>query len=203
MKRNRHELILDALSSVELDGKRPTQLVMEIQRKFKEINLNTDESIIKSRLLSALPANIRAALVGHDNVPLMDYAKIADSMLAVAAPQSNPVGIGHFQDSSSACFNESSGQSRSNTIGAFGQQSSSNTRFERSHGNHNPRYQHSNTIRPFHRNQRSQICNAHIFYASKARTCRPWCKWSNKADQRILQEKEKTPVQSRPNSPLK
>jgi len=97
LKRNRHELIDEALSSVELNGKRPTQLVVEIQRTFKEIDLNPDESIIKSRLLSALPPNIRAALVGHDTASLSDYAIITDNMLALASPPINPFAIREIQ----------------------------------------------------------------------------------------------------------
>ena len=51
-----------------------------------EIGLKLDDNMIKSRLFSALPNIIHAALVGHDSAALDDYIKIADSMIAVAAP---------------------------------------------------------------------------------------------------------------------
>lgn len=35
----------------------------------------------------------------------------------------------------------------------------------------------SSDLTPFRQGQRSRICRSHIFYASEARTCKPWCKW--------------------------
>lgn len=88
LKANRHLLIEEALAAVELGDRRPTQLVMDIKRKFNEVGLQADDSIIKSRLITALPSTVRSALVGHDNVPLDNFAKIADSMLAVMGRES-------------------------------------------------------------------------------------------------------------------
>ena len=48
-----------------LGDKKPSQLVSEIKRRFKNIGLAVDDAIVKTRLLSALPANLRSALVGH------------------------------------------------------------------------------------------------------------------------------------------
>lgn len=78
---NKHHLIEQALSALELGDKRPTQLVSEIKRRFSDIGLTADDTIIKSRLHSAL--------VGRDSCPVEQYAKIADSMLAVASRE-NP-----------------------------------------------------------------------------------------------------------------
>ena len=86
LKANRHQLIEQALAAVELGRKRPTQLVNEIKKRFCDIGLTPNEYIIKSRLLSALPPNICAALVGHDSQSLDAYTRIADSMVAVATP---------------------------------------------------------------------------------------------------------------------
>lgn len=55
--------------------------------------------------------------------------------------------------------------------------------------------------RPFHANQRPKVCNAHIFYGSKARTCRAWCQWPEK-NLPIVQKNSRTPQQSRPSSPV-
>ena len=86
LKANKHHLIEQALSAVILGDKRPTQLVTDIQRHFAEIGLKPEDDIVKSRLLSALPAHIRSALVGNESATFDQYAKIADSMLAVAQP---------------------------------------------------------------------------------------------------------------------
>jgi len=191
---NKHQLIEQALSAVELGNKRPTQLVVEIKRRFAEIGLTPDEAIIKSRILSALPANIKSALVGHDSASLEDYVKIADSMLAVAAPV-NPYSIDAVSD-----------RGNSNNNSNFSRQSDnvSSNRFHNNHRANNGnrgRQNYYGGIRPFHNDQRPRICNAHIFYASHARTCRHWCKWPNKP-KKVLQEGEKTPSQSRASSPV-
>ena len=55
--------------------------------------------------------------------------------------------------------------------------------------------------RPFHPNQRPKVCNAHVYYGSKARTCRNWCQWPEK-NLPIVQKGNRTPHQSRPSSPV-
>ena len=47
-----HQLIDEALSTIQLGDKRPSQLAVEIKRRFSEISMTLDDSIIKSRLLS-------------------------------------------------------------------------------------------------------------------------------------------------------
>ena len=49
LKTNRHQLIEQALAAAELGCKRPTQLVNEIKKRFCDIGLTPDETIIKSR----------------------------------------------------------------------------------------------------------------------------------------------------------
>jgi len=165
---NKHELIEQALSTVPLGDKRPTSYVNELKRKFAEVGVAPEEAIIRSRLLSALPNNIRAALVGHDGESLEAFARIADSMVAVAGHQSTPYHVGHVSSDQRYSQN-SSGATKSG-------------------------------FRPFYSDQRPKICNAHIFYADRARTCRHWCRWPNKPAH-ILRRGEKTPAQSRSNSP--
>ena len=55
--------------------------------------LTPEEDIIKSRLISALPSNIQAALIGHDKERLDSFSRIADSMLAVARNSSHPYHV--------------------------------------------------------------------------------------------------------------
>ena len=40
--------------------------------------------MIKSRLLTALPTSLRSALLGHEDVNVEQYAKIADGIMAVS-----------------------------------------------------------------------------------------------------------------------
>jgi len=175
LKANKHELIQQALSSMDLGYKRPSQLVSEIKRRFAEINIPVDDSIVKSRLLSAFPVHLKSALVGHDDASLESFAKIADSMIAVSQ-QVSPF-VNAVQASSS-----------DRNQGQFHGDKRSFQPFQRSQ------------IRPFYPDQRPRICNAHIFYAEKARTCRHWCRWPGQRG-KVLKNNEKTPHQSRSSSP--
>jgi len=205
LKGNKHQLIEQALGSVSLEGKRPTQVINDIKRRFADVNITPDEALIKSRLLTALPQNIRAALVGHDNEPLDNYARIADSMLAVAG--SNPYSIDAASASTTQLTNTmhecsiSRDNREINHVQNNNWRSNNSYNHQRNFDSRQPR-QFTSSVRPFHRDQRPRICNAHIFYAEHARTCRQWCKWPIK-NQRVLKPFEKTPAQSRSSSPSK
>ena len=41
-------------------------------------------------------------------------------------------------------------------------------------------------LRPFRDEQRPKICRAHIYFAARARNCKPWCMWPDKSGCRIL-----------------
>jgi len=69
-------------------------------------------------------------------------------------------------------------------------------------------FSRANTVRPFHPDQRPRICNAHIFYADRAKTCRRWCKWPGRRPRQLndnaatpAQSRSATPAHSRSNSP--
>jgi len=184
LKANKHQLIEEAMAALELGDKRPSQLVNEIRRRFVDIGVTPEDTIIKSRLLSALPHSIRSALVGHDNVSVEQYAQIADSMIAVAKMSSSPFTVGkveeksHYSDrQSSSCAN------RNNYSGNRSQNKSSFC-----------------GVRPFYDGQRPRVCNGHIFYGNRSRTCRHWCEWPSRPS-RMLKDNEKTPRNSRANSP--
>ena len=183
LKKNRHQLIEEALATVELGDRRPSQLVNDIQRKFKDVGLAPDDTIVKSRLISALPPTIRSALVGHEDTPLSTFAKIADSMLAVVGKETPFCTVNQV----------------SHRGGDHHHPSSNNPH------QHNSRHADQYACkyaqpRPFHHDQRPKICNAHIYYGGDARTCRPWCKWPGDKP-KVLATNQKTPTQSRSSSP--
>ena len=214
LKANRHQLIEQALAAVELGSRRPTQLVNDIRKRFVEIGLKPDDNIIKSRLLSALPNNIRAALVGHDSAALDDYTKIADSMIAVAAPSTDftvgavsstlPSQREHRSDSREFNRDRDRHDFNSGTRNFYrDRQDNDRGKWDNSRDWRQTRFNQCDKFqpRPFHNGQRSLVCNAHIYYADRARTCRTWCKWPNKPAN-VLKNGDKTPAQSRPSSPI-
>lgn len=170
LRANKHQLIEDALAAVELGDKRPSQLVNDIKRRFADVGLKVDDAIVKSRLLTALPQPIRAALVGHERVALDTFAQIADSMLAVSAYATPFVAKVDAR--------------------------------QRGPPGANPgELSRSFVPRPFHRDQRPLVCNAHIYYGAQARTCRHWCQWPAEAKPSVLSSNKATPRQSRAPSP--
>jgi len=187
LKANKHVLIQQALNTVEMGNKRPAQFVSEIKRRFTDVGLTPDDDVIKARLSAALSPQIRTALVGHDDATLDNYVKIADSMLAVAQPNNNPFHMGEIRSALPHSENQHP-------------HSYSSHQFRQSNAPPPPRTSQTD-VRPFYSGQRPRICNAHIFYAERARTCRRWCRWPQKP-RHILKDSDKTPRQSRPSSPL-
>lgn len=181
LKANKHQLIEQALSTMDLGDMRPSQFVAEIKRRFRDIGLTADDAIIKSRLLSALPVSLKSALVGHDDSTLDQYVKIADSMLAVVASSSPFINVSAVQEQQQ----QHRGRDNYRVQGRHSGQGTSN------------RY----AVKPFHPDQRPRICNSHIFFADRAKYCRPWCRWPGKKPQ-VLQHNQKTPTPSRSSSPL-
>jgi len=189
---NKHERIDQALSAVPLGDKRPSAYVTDLKRKFSDIGLTPEAEIIKSRLVSALPSNIRAALIGHENESLDSFAKIADSMMAVIGNSTHPYHVGAIEEGRKFSQYKQHNHAFNSSPRSFQNKTNHSQNLSSSFSRLN--------IRPFYNDQRPKICNAHIFFAEKARSCRPWCKWPNKPSN-ILRNGEKTPYQSRSNSP--
>ena len=131
-----------ALATLHIGDKWPTQFVSEIKSRFNDVGLGVYNAIIKSRLLSEIPANMRCSLVGHDDVSLEQYA---DSIMAVPQCDTPFISVNamNTQDSRRSC----------------------NIR-------QNDHQKTQAGVRPFHRNARPMICNSHIFFADHTRRCR-------------------------------
>ena len=44
----------------------------------------------------------------------------------------------------------------------------------------------SYNLRPFYENQKPQICRGHLYFADKSKTLKPWCKWPQKSNCKIM-----------------
>lgn len=59
-------------------------------------------------------------------------------------------------------------------------------------------------LRPFGRTQRPKVCRAHLYFAEKARSCKPWCQWPNKAGVTMQpSSRPASPSSSRASSPTR
>ena len=137
---------------------------------------------MKSRLVSFLPAYIRSALVEHDSATLDQYAKIADSILAVAQPNNNKYHVVALQhnDSNTKSNHSNHNNHRSNFY---------------SHNNkdNNQTFNKTYSVGPIYPGQRPRVYNSQVVYGTKARHCRPWCQRSNNA-RSVLKERSNLPV---------
>ena len=150
LQANKHIRIEEALATLHIGDKRPTQFVSEIKRRFNDVGLGVDDAIIKSRLLSAIPANMRSSLVGHDDVSLEQYAKIADSIMAVACRDTPFINVNAMNTSDNRRSYNTGQNDHQKTFAG---------------------------VRPFHPDQRPMICNFYVFFSDRARTYRRWCSW--------------------------
>ena len=55
-------------------------------------------------------------------------------------------------------------------------------------------------LKPFNADQRPKVCRAHLYFAEKARNCRPWCRWPNKSTCKIFPNSRSSSRNSSRNS---
>ena len=154
---------------------------MRIQRKLAECNLTLDDDVIKHRLMQAMPISVKTALSAHLELPVEQFAKLADTIYSysntiVATPTPNVFAASAQQMPTRSLYNQHSTKSNQPI-----NNSKSNMSIE-------------NTHRPFTAGQRPKICRYHLYFAEKAKSCKPWCQWPGQKPKNI----EPT---SRPNSP--
>jgi hypothetical protein len=155
-QKTRQELLEEALGTITLDGQKPSVCLARIKRKLADCGLTPDEEVVRHRLLQAMPHQIRLTLSAHTNLGLSEFAKVADTI------------YGYQQDNF--------------TVAAIGQPSTSKYQaarnFHQEEGNSN-----YGSIQPFSAGQKPKLCRFHVYYADKAKRCKPWCKWPGRKPQ--------------------
>ena len=180
-QKSKHKMIEEALGMISLDGQKPSLCLMRIQRKLAECNLTLDDDVIKHRLMQAMPISVKTALSAHRELPVEQFAQLADTIYSysntiVATPTPNVFAASAQQVPTRSLYNQHSTKSN---------QPINNSKSNRSI---------ENTHRPFTADQRPKICRYHLYFAEKAKSCKPWCQWPGQKPKNI----EPT---SRTNSP--
>ena len=165
--KSRQELIEEALGNVSLDGQKPSICLLKIQRKLAECNLMVDDDIVRHRLMQAMPISTRTALSAHTTLAPTEFAKLADTIYSYAKSEQ----VNSVQSSPSTNNNFASGTS------SYGRGTYNRGGFRGGHISRGGNQSTTDSHRPFSEGQRPKICRFHLFYAEKARTCKPWCKW--------------------------
>ena len=172
-EKSSQQKIEEALGTMNLEGRRPSQFVRNVTSKLRDIGLEPTEEILKHRLIKAMPENVRITLTASQSLPMTDFCMIADNLSDVMEGSVYQIST---------------------------QRQSFNTyhRDEKNHG-YNPRWQKS-PIRsnnysmetrgnhgyfPFHPDQRQKICRCHIYFGERAKRCKTWCKWPGSKPQII------------------
>ena len=181
LQKSKQEMIEEALGMISLDGQKPPFCLMRIQRKLAECNLTLDDDVIKHRLMPAMPISVKSALSAHLELPAEQFAKLADTIYSysntvVAKCPPNVFAASTQQMPTRPLYNQHSTKNNQSV-----NQSKSNRSIE-------------NTHRPFTAGERAKICRYHIYFAEKAKSCKPWYQWQGQKPKSI----EPT---SRANSP--
>lgn len=120
------------------------------------------EDLVRHKFTQAMPQSIRPVLATQKAVPLNALGNLADELLPLCSTNNTVLAI----ENNKMCPQNTHYMQRNNI-------------------------QHKG-IAPYFQGQRQQVCRAHIYYADNARSCRPWCKWPNKRNVKIMSNKSTT-----------
>ena len=174
------EMLNKLMDDTTITGK-PSVTMREMRNLAKEIGVG--DEVVRMKFLQKLPQNISGVLASHTNTELEILGRLADELMPYFAKSGQ--FINYLNQGESRRFpNEDRMQSTSR--------------------NNYSNYKTTNSqpigLRPFNPEQKQKICRAHIFFAEKARTCKPWCKFPVKNRCKMLPSSR--PV-SRDNSPVR
>jgi hypothetical protein len=173
-QKNKQELLEEALGSISLNGQKPSVCLLRIKRKLQECNLTVDNDVVRHRLLQAMPINTRVSLSAHSQLPLDQFAKLADTIYLYS--QENGFGI-TAQVSSTPAYAEQGDVSAVSVMPGNYQPQRRDFRPIVKEDNNQRLDNVSFALRPFNSNQRPKLCRFHLYFAEKANRCKPWCKW--------------------------
>jgi hypothetical protein len=81
--KSQSERLEEALSTLNLDGLRPSVAVQRLRRSFIDAGMTPDGEVLKHRLLKVLPGPVQTTLAAHKHLELSQFAIIADAVYEV------------------------------------------------------------------------------------------------------------------------
>ena len=118
--------------------------------------IGVTDDIIRHKFLQALPSTISPVIASQKGLDLSQLGNLADELLPYFS-QSSVMSVPQQKPRYSNVSNAEKKDGNTTPIG----------------------------VRPFNKDQRPKVCRAHIYFADRARTCKPWCKWPHKASCQI------------------
>ena len=158
-EKTKPELFDKLTSSTPMTG-RPSLYLEEIRKTASKLGVGDD--LVRHKFIQSLPPAISPVLAAQKDIAIGQIGKLADELMPFAQTQSQV-----FMAQPSTSPNHNNGYQ------------------QQKHQGQQQHYKDQQTIpfglRPFNSSQRQQVCRSHIFFGTKARTCKPWCKWPNKS----------------------
>lgn len=150
------EMFERLISTTTMTG-RPSAFLQDISSTARKLGVSED--LVRHKFIQALPSSISPVVATQKTLSLQQLGKLADELMPFA--QSQCFMVKPDDPSSSAGRSSSSTKSANSSSIPAG-------------------------IRPYSSDQRPLVCRSHIYFADKARTCKPWCKWPNKKNTSML-----------------
>ena len=176
-ERSKSEIFDKLTMRAPLTG-RPTQLMNELQQQACQVGVGED--LVRHRFLQSLPLPLMAALGAQPTLTLDQLAKLADDIAPLVQNANTNVvqpAAAQFHAVQQQPMQVQAVQQQTRQEQRPPQQLQQNQQMP--HQNRN--FQTGNPgLTPFYSGQRAKICRSHIFYADKARTCKPWCAYPKK-----------------------
>ena len=137
---------------------KPSIYLQELMSIARKVGVGDD--LVRHRFVQSLPQSISPVIASQQDLDLSRIGKMADELL----PLLNHSEVHHVRSN----FN-----SRGPTTRTTDHSSDQPSRIPIG-------------LRPFRDGQRPNVCRGHIYYADRSRTCKPWCRWDNKAQCKVL-----------------
>ena len=150
------ELFERLLSATPVMG-RPSAYLRSLQQVASKIGGN--EELVRHKFMQSLPPVIATALASQKSLSLTEIGSMADELSPLVNNQVNYVNNYQTNDDRQQQYQKS-------------------RHFETRNKFSTPALPLG--LRPFGANQRPKICRAHLYFADKARVCKPWCKFPTK-----------------------
>lgn len=147
--------MLDKLMNFNNITGRPSVFLQEMTTLANRIGVG--EQIVRHKFLQSIPSSISPVIASRKDLSLQELGRLADELLP------------YFDKTSVLTVESTNHNSQSR------QRSPTPSRYTNNSGMQLPF-----NVRPFSENQKTKVCRAHLYFAEKAKTCKPWCRWPDK-----------------------
>ena len=150
-ERTKPEMLDKLMASTCISG-RPSVYLNELMSLASRIGVGDD--IVRHKFIQALPQSVSLVVASQKQLDLDSLGKLADELLPYFAKNMS------IQQVSSQTFDNRTTSDNGSAKCGSGQIPIG--------------------IRPYSKKQRPKVCRSHLYFAERARYCKPWCKWPGK-----------------------